>query len=305
MHTFVQTLCHIPLRRLGCFFSRHYRSTVCWCGAVPSAIHSRLSDILSEMSSHRDQVINSDNFPFGDYLWPLYLPLYWIFVLPVILLGTSLFDIAATSTLKPDATHVPTFYAPDTDTSGDTEGMLFFIALPIVATAFGALHLLAWNFQFPSHIEQLLWRIASLTITGIPAVPLAVEIAVGALYIAIGVPLVIFIIAGLLIVEFLDKYDFRLPDWSIELPDIVWDILGGLFLAIEILAWGIWKVIAEPVLTVVSVIIVGILAIVLPTALVGYMAARLVLLSQAVILLREQPASAFYAINWTRFLPHI
>ena len=243
------------------------------------------------MSYHRDQVIDSDlDVPFGEYLWPLYLPLYWIFVLPIMLLGKSLIAIAATSTLKPAAAHVPTFYAPDTDPSGDTEDVLFYIALPIVATAFGALHLLAWNFQFPSHIEQLLWRIASLTITGIPAAPLALEIV---LFIVVCV-----FVAILIILDNLEnRYDFRLSDWSFSLPESVENVIASIYEAIE------W--LSEPILTALAVIIVGILALVLPAALVGYMVARLVLLSQAVILLREQPASAFYAINWTRFLPHI
>jgi len=39
--------------------------------------------------------------------------------------------------------------------------------------------------------------------------------------------------------------------------------------------------------------------------LVAYMLARLLLLTQAIMLLRKQPESAFYAINWTNFLPHI
>ena len=40
-------------------------------------------------------------------------------------------------------------------------------------------------------------------------------------------------------------------------------------------------------------------------ALVAYMLARLLLLTQAIMLLRKQPESAFYAINWANFLPHI
>ena len=39
--------------------------------------------------------------------------------------------------------------------------------------------------------------------------------------------------------------------------------------------------------------------------LIGYMLARLLLLTQAIVLLRDQPESAFYAINWAYFLPHI
>jgi hypothetical protein len=40
----------------------------------------------------------------------------------------------------------------------------------IIATMFGAIHCVAWSFQFPSHTEQLLWRIASLSITCSPTV---------------------------------------------------------------------------------------------------------------------------------------
>ena len=43
------------------------------------------------------------------------------------------------------------------------------------STLFGALHLLAWNFHFPTLVELWLWRIASLCITAIP--PLAPIIA--------------------------------------------------------------------------------------------------------------------------------
>jgi hypothetical protein len=39
-----------------------------------------------------------------------------------------------------------------------------------IATILGAIHCVAWFFQFPSHAEQLLWRIASLSITCSPMV---------------------------------------------------------------------------------------------------------------------------------------
>ena len=40
-------------------------------------------------------------------------------------------------------------------------------------------------------------------------------------------------------------------------------------------------------------------------AIVAYILARLLLLTQAIMLSRKQPESAFYAINWTNFLSHI
>ena len=185
------------------------------------------------MSNHRHEAID---VPFGEYLWPIFLPNYWILILPVMLLGTSLYEIAATSELKPDAAPVPTFYAPDTGLSGDTGTILFFIALPIVATTFGALHLIAWNFEFPSHIEQLLWRIAFLTITGIPAAPLALELAAGALFIALYlVGFIIIMLVGFLVL-LAEDYAFRLPDWSVSLPERVEIIVSApIYVAIIIL----------------------------------------------------------------------
>ena len=114
--------------------------------------------------------------------------------------------------------------------------MLFFIALPIVATAFGALHLIAWNFEFPSHLEQLLWRIASLTITGIPAAPLALELAAGALFIGICVVILI-VFSPVILLEWLeDKYGIVLSDWSFSLPERVEIIVSApIYVAIIIL----------------------------------------------------------------------
>ena len=41
-------------------------------------------------------------------------------------------------------------------------------ALILVAMVFGGIHCVAWSFAFPSPTEQLLWKISSITITGIP-----------------------------------------------------------------------------------------------------------------------------------------
>ena len=38
----------------------------------------------------------------------------------------------------------------------------------LVTKVFGGIHCVAWSFDFPSPIEQLLWRISSIAITGIP-----------------------------------------------------------------------------------------------------------------------------------------
>jgi hypothetical protein len=38
----------------------------------------------------------------------------------------------------------------------------------IISIVFGGIHCIAWSFPFPSHAEQLLWRISSIPITGVP-----------------------------------------------------------------------------------------------------------------------------------------
>ena len=59
------------------------------------------------------------------------------------------------------------FYAGD---SGGVSRWSIGMAGAVIATIFGSIHCVAWSFQFPSHPEQLLWRIASLSITCSPMV---------------------------------------------------------------------------------------------------------------------------------------
>ena len=59
------------------------------------------------------------------------------------------------------------FYAGD---SGGVSDWSIGIAGAVIATIFGAIHCVAWSFQFPSHAEQLIWRMASLSITCSPMV---------------------------------------------------------------------------------------------------------------------------------------
>jgi len=163
-------------------------------------------------------------------------------------------DIATSSTVKVNASHVPTFYAPGS-TSLAEDRLLLGIILPVVAAIFGALHCIAWNFHFPSDIEQLLWRIGSLTITLIP--PAFACIA----------SIIIFLL------------EFLREEYRLSLPECVGIVMANMLGAIALFLGG--------------------------AALVAYMLARLLLLTQAIMLLRKQPESAFYAINWANFLPHI
>ena len=60
-----------------------------------------------------------------------------------------------------------------TDNTGDQE---YLFATLAVATIFGSLHCIAWNFQFPSRVELIMWRTASLVCTVWPALLLVITL---------------------------------------------------------------------------------------------------------------------------------
>lgn len=67
------------------------------------------------------------------------------------------------------AKRVPTFYAGYLTSKEHHDYVIWLVGLFVVPTLFGAIHCLAWSSHFPSHMEQLLWRISSLVVTCMPA----------------------------------------------------------------------------------------------------------------------------------------
>lgn len=94
------------------------------------------------------------------------------------------------------ATHVPTFYVPKHQYSQYWHLFLLVILGPI----FGGIHCVCWNFSFPTHTYQQLWRIAAFAVTTIP----------------VSTPTIVFVI--LFIRNLLDAI-FRKPA-SFELPSL-------------------------------------------------------------------------------------
>jgi hypothetical protein len=117
------------------------------------------------------------NFVFG---WFIILPLLFIllslFIIVLIpfftlfflvsFIFTAVFGIITTSSIRPRASHVPSFYAPITR-SDRWSRMLVFAVFGVI---FGGLHCIGWSFEFPTHTEQTLWRSTSLGITAIPLI---------------------------------------------------------------------------------------------------------------------------------------
>jgi len=271
-----------------------------------SSIPHLLSSIvvLSPIKTHlvdERKSLEKLRLPWVQYLWPFYLPIKWflrlirlvpylffvillftlciplagacLFIILFLILCTFLFDgflaIAYTPLIPPNAPHVPTFYAPHTNSA--VLLLLLTIVLPFISVIFGALHCLAWNFQFPSPVEQWFWRSTSLAITLIPSLHVVYLIVI---VIPISLPLI-----------YLSTF-FN----SLSIPEIVKKILKaiGIFIIyIPAIALGLC------------------LLILIIVCLLGYVLARLSLLTQAIVLLWQQPESAFYAINWSSFIPHI
>jgi len=65
-----------------------------------------------------------------------------------------------------DLKRVNTFYPSGWD-SLSGRGALLVLA---VASAFGGIHCIGWSFTFPSSTEQTLWRVASVSIVGVPII---------------------------------------------------------------------------------------------------------------------------------------
>jgi hypothetical protein len=69
---------------------------------------------------------------------------------------------------------VPTFYSGNPHQSRDFMQSAFVASA--VGAVFGAIHFIAWSYSFPSHAEQLLWRISSVSMVGVPVCVLAISL---------------------------------------------------------------------------------------------------------------------------------
>jgi len=61
---------------------------------------------------------------------------------------------------------VPMFWSGKPD--AETTVMRSTLGAMTIGMAFGAIHFIAWNSEFPLNIEHLLWRISSIAITAVP-----------------------------------------------------------------------------------------------------------------------------------------
>ena len=95
----------------------------------------------------------------------LLIPFFALFFL-LSFIFTAVFGIVTTSFIRPGASHVPSFYAPSTKSDRWSRMVVF----ALFGVIFGGLHCIGWDFKFPTHPEQSLWRSTSVAITAIPLI---------------------------------------------------------------------------------------------------------------------------------------
>lgn len=133
-----------------------------------------VSDIVPKLRQARNQPEKTT--PHILLRWVFFLPICISvlvlspFVFTIKFIFASLKDIVDTVDLDPRKAHVPMFYAPITT----GEGVLRFVVFGVIGGCFGAFHCIGWNYVYPTRVEQMLWRVASLAITFIPVVSMLV-----------------------------------------------------------------------------------------------------------------------------------
>ena len=146
----------------------------------------RLTSEVSQFVANKMAEVFKDSYDLSELFvtflfgWFILLPsLFLFFTLFVVLLipfftlffllsfiFTAVFGIVTTSFIRPGASHVPSFYAPSTPSDRWSRMVVF----ALFGVIFGGLHCIGWNFKFPTHPEQALWRSTSLAIAAIPLI---------------------------------------------------------------------------------------------------------------------------------------
>ncbi|KAG6814672.1 hypothetical protein H0H87_008071, partial [Tephrocybe sp. NHM501043] len=177
---------------------------------------------------------------------------------------------------------IPTFGWKSID-DHETDGKLLATLLPITGGSFGAIHSIAWSFEFPSKVEQILWRSGTICVTGPPVL-------------AIAMPLL----------YTLGKYTLKalIREWksissSIWGPMREWQVIR--MCRQRIPEWRVIRKLRVKV-KVPKNVVLEVFAVAL---LVCYVFARIILLILAVVTLRRLPPSAYETVQWSNLIPHI
>ena len=152
------------------------------------------------------------------------------------------------------------------------------IGLTITTLVFGACHLLAWNYGFPSSVERVLWRVTSIACTIIPMVVLVMDNSSD----------------WLIERKSKAKADLKKEHWSN--PQFRW--LRRMTRVITNHLVRIAHVVFSLLFSGLSSYTGSLLAVVL------YISLRVYLVVAIFISLRSVPASVYVIVDWSRYIPH-
>ncbi|EDR14201.1 uncharacterized protein LACBIDRAFT_229647, partial [Laccaria bicolor S238N-H82] len=83
--------------------------------------------------------------------------------------------------LRRNNSRVPTYYAHKFDCEWEWE-LRILVVCTLFGVVFGSIHCIAWAFTFPSHVERVLWRTASLIVTCVPLLNALLSILYSSLF---------------------------------------------------------------------------------------------------------------------------
>ena len=165
-----------------------------------------------------------------------------------------------------EPTRIPTFFPFEDNTVANQACHL---GVAIISLLFGLIHCLGWFLVFPSGAERLIWRVSAVIIAALPVLILLSHSVI------------------LFVVFIFDKW-VRIKEWPpldgslIRKRQILFDIF---FKPMNIIRKATW----------------WIFVILIPI----YLLARMALLVEAFLSLRNLPSGAYSVVNWTDYLPHI
>ena len=178
-----------PLQNRGLLANRMVTALQTFRYRLTSDVSKFVGDKVTSILEEADSTTANRFFVFV-FGWFILLPLLFLFfTLFVILLipfftlflllsftFTAVFGIVTTSFIPRGASHVPSFYAPNTPSDRWSRMVVF----ALFGVIFGGLHCIGWNFDFPTHPEQSLWRSTSLAIAVIPLVVAPIDFLLAA-----------------------------------------------------------------------------------------------------------------------------
>ena len=152
----------------------------------------------------------------------------WSVLLPIMDFG--MMGGMHSDTVDPGAQSVPVSYAGKLT---EEEENLILLTGILVGMTFGAVHCIAWSYQFPSHPEQIIWRSSTVAIICVP-VAAAASVAISALTrihlvtsLGVSSSFLIYVTAraALLVLAFMSLRSlpsgaYQTVDWTTHIPHI-------------------------------------------------------------------------------------